>query len=35
MKLLAKNAEDRYQTTAGLTVDLRKCLAEWESHRSV
>jgi hypothetical protein len=33
MKLLAKNAEDRYQTAAGLTVDLRKCLAEWESHR--
>ena len=35
MKLLAKTAEDRYQTTAGLTVDLRKCLAEWESHRSI
>jgi hypothetical protein len=29
MKLLAKNAEDRYQTAAGLTIDLRKCLAEW------
>ena len=26
MKLLAKNAEDRYQTAAGLAVDLRKCL---------
>jgi serine/threonine protein kinase len=35
MKLLAKNAEDRYQTAAGLAVDLRKCLAEWESHRSI
>src|SRR6202044_3561935 len=35
MKLLAKNAEDRYQTAAGLTVDLRKCLTEWESHRSI
>src|SRR5271163_2925148 len=35
MKLLAKTAEDRYQTTAGLTVDLRKCLADWESHRSI
>jgi serine/threonine protein kinase len=35
MKLLAKNAEDRYQTAAGLTPDLRKCLAEWESHRSI
>ena len=35
MKLLAKNAEDRYQTAAGLTVDLRKCLTEWESRRSI
>jgi PAS domain S-box-containing protein len=35
MKLLAKNAEDRYQTAAGLAVDLRKCLAEWEWHRSI
>src|SRR6202035_1650811 len=35
MKLLAKTAEDRYQTAAGLAVDLRKCLAEWESHRSI
>ena len=35
MKLLAKTAEDRYQTAAGLTADLRKCLAEWESHRRV
>src|SRR6202158_5484806 len=32
-KLLSKTAEDRYQTAAGLTVDLRKCLAEWASHR--
>src|ERR1700729_3039914 len=35
MKLLAKTAEDRYQTATGLTVDLRKCLADWESHRSI
>ncbi len=35
MKLLAKTAEDRYQTAAGLTADLRKCLAEWESHRRI
>src|SRR6202453_4374658 len=35
MKLLAKNAEDRYQTAAGLAGDLRKCLAEWGSHRSI
>ena len=35
MKLLAKNAEERYQTAAGVAVDLRKCLADWESHRSI
>ena len=35
MKLLAKNAEDRYQTAAGLAADLRKCLKEWESHRGI
>src|SRR6202041_202017 len=28
MKLLAKTAEDRYQTAAGLAVDLRKCLTD-------
>jgi PAS domain S-box-containing protein len=27
MKLLAKNAEDRYQTASGLTADLKTCLA--------
>ena len=31
MKLLAKRAEDRYQTAAGLESDLRRCRAEWES----
>jgi PAS domain S-box-containing protein len=30
MKLLAKNAEERYQTAAGLEADLRGCLAEWQ-----
>jgi PAS domain S-box-containing protein len=30
MKLLAKNAEERYQTAAGLQADLRRCLAEWQ-----
>ncbi len=30
MKLLAKTAEERYQTAAGLEHDLRRCLAEWE-----
>jgi PAS domain S-box-containing protein len=32
MKLLAKNAEERYQTASGLEADLRLCLAEWQSH---
>jgi PAS domain S-box-containing protein len=31
MRLLAKNAEERYQTTAGLEADLKRCLAEWQS----
>src|SRR4051795_6797666 len=30
MKLLAKTAEDRYQTAGGVERDLRRCLAEWE-----
>ena len=29
MKLLAKTAEDRYQTAAGLESDLRRCQTEW------
>jgi PAS domain S-box-containing protein len=32
MKLLAKNAEERYQTAAGLKADLRRCQSEWQSH---
>src|SRR6202789_4212608 len=32
MKLLAKNAEERYQTAAGLEADLRRCLTEFQSH---
>jgi predicted ATPase/signal transduction histidine kinase/GAF domain-containing protein len=33
-KLLAKAAEDRYQTAVGLEQDLRRCLAGWEAlHR--
>src|SRR6202166_4189527 len=32
MKLLAKTAEDRYQTAGGVEADLRRSLAEWESH---
>src|ERR1700738_5111244 len=31
MKLLAKTAEERYQTAAGAASDLRRCLDEWES----
>ncbi len=31
MKLLAKIAEERYQTAAGVEADLRRCLMEWQS----
>jgi PAS domain S-box-containing protein len=32
MRLLAKNAEERYQTAAGVAGDLWGCLKEWEAH---
>jgi predicted ATPase len=32
MRLLAKTAEDRYQTAAGLETDLLHCLTQWEMH---
>jgi predicted ATPase/signal transduction histidine kinase len=35
MKLLAKAAEERYQTAAGVERDLRRCLADWGTHRRV
>jgi hypothetical protein len=35
MKLLAKTADDRYQTTASLERDLRRCLADWERQRRI
>jgi PAS domain S-box-containing protein len=35
MKLLAKTAEDRYQTAGGLERDLRRCLDEWEARRRI
>ncbi|HUN95901.1 MAG TPA: AAA family ATPase, partial [Bradyrhizobium sp.] len=35
MKLLAKTAEDRYQTATGLERDLRRCLTQWEAHGHV
>ncbi len=31
MKLLAKTAEQRYQTASGAASDLGRCLAEWET----
>src|SRR5499426_4024805 len=31
MKLLAKTAEDRYQTAAGVESDLRRCFTEWKT----
>jgi len=35
MKLLAKTAEERYQTALGLERDLHRCLIEWEARRSI
>jgi PAS domain S-box-containing protein len=35
MKLLAKTAEERYQTASGIESDLRRCLAEWETQRRI
>jgi len=35
MKLLAKTAEERYQTAAGVIGDLRRCLREWDAHRRI
>ena len=35
MKLLAKTAEERYQTAAGAASDLRRCLDEWETQRRI
>ena len=35
MKLMAKTAEVRYQTAAGVEHDLRRCLAQWEAERRI
>jgi PAS domain S-box-containing protein len=35
MKLLAKNAEERYQTASGVKSDLERCLVEWEQRNSI
>jgi predicted ATPase/signal transduction histidine kinase/ActR/RegA family two-component response regulator len=31
LKLLAKTAEERYQTSTGVEADLKRCLGEWEA----
>src|SRR6202035_5696684 len=35
MKLLAKTAEERYQTATGLAADLRRCLSTWQSSQQI
>ncbi|HTB66623.1 MAG TPA: AAA family ATPase [Steroidobacteraceae bacterium] len=35
LRLLAKTAEERYQTAAGVEADLKRCLAEWEAAQSI
>ncbi|MBV5316767.1 MAG: AAA family ATPase [Desulfobulbaceae bacterium] len=35
MKLLAKTAEERYQTASGLRFDLKTCLVQWEKSRRI
>ncbi|NEQ38778.1 MAG: AAA family ATPase [Okeania sp. SIO3I5] len=35
MKLMAKNAEDRYQSGLGLKYDLEKCRQEWKSQGKI
>ncbi|MEM8614770.1 MAG: AAA family ATPase, partial [Cyanobacteria bacterium P01_H01_bin.105] len=34
-KLMAKNAEDRYQTALGLRYDLEQCLAQWKNQGKI
>jgi serine/threonine protein kinase len=35
MKLLAKAAEDRYQTAGGLQRDLQRCMADWQEMQRI
>ncbi|MCG8365032.1 MAG: serine/threonine-protein kinase PknK, partial [Pseudanabaenales cyanobacterium] len=35
IKLLAKNAEDRYQSVLGLIHDLERCCQQWEATREI
>ncbi|AFY81973.1 trifunctional serine/threonine-protein kinase/ATP-binding protein/sensor histidine kinase [Oscillatoria acuminata] len=34
-KLMAKNAEDRYQSALGLQHDLRECLSQWQARGEI
>jgi PAS domain S-box-containing protein len=35
MKLLAKSAEERYQSAAGLEHDLQRCMAQWQLRQQI
>ncbi|HEY9834742.1 MAG TPA: AAA family ATPase, partial [Stenomitos sp.] len=35
LKLMSKNAEDRYQSAYGLKADLEKCLRQWQAKRHI
>jgi len=35
LKLMAKNAEDRYQSALGLKYDLEKCWSQWQNKRAI
>ncbi len=35
LKLMAKNAEDRYQSALGLKYDLEECLRQWQEKRKI
>lgn len=35
MKLLAKNAEERYQTAAGVESDLQRCRVQWQATQRI
>jgi predicted ATPase/signal transduction histidine kinase/tRNA A-37 threonylcarbamoyl transferase component Bud32 len=35
MKLMAKNAEDRYQSAVGLKYDLEWCFSQWQEKRAI
>jgi predicted ATPase/signal transduction histidine kinase len=35
LKLMAKNAEDRYQSALGLKQDLEQCLTDWKEARKI